>query len=158
MQRWESVQIRVQEVLCRHVHNPPSTSSYNHHSNGEAAKSVARVKGLIKKVAHAKGDFNVAFPRDSPRTNLKMSPARPMFRRTLRFPRLTILPDNGAEVVTGEEKQARKVVDEKRGTRRCQSLVKRWWSLRKGCTSFYRTTRPSCLTLESRSSDCVRAA
>ena len=48
-----------------------TTSGYNHESNGEAEKSVSRVKGLIKKVAHAKGDFRVAFARlrDAPMAN-----------------------------------------------------------------------------------------
>ena len=40
-----------------------TTSAFNHESNGEAEKSVSRVKGLIKKVAHAKGDLKVAFAR-----------------------------------------------------------------------------------------------
>ena len=39
-----------------------------------------------------------------------MSPARLMFRRTLRFSGLPIFPDGVDEVVAGEEKQARKVV------------------------------------------------
>ena len=70
---------------------------------------------MIKKVAHAKGDFNVAFARlrDSPMANSKVSPARLMFRGTLRFPGLPILPEDVDEVVAGEEKQARKVVDKK---------------------------------------------
>ena len=93
-----------------------TTSSYNSESNGEAEKSVFRVKGLLKKVAHAKGDINMAFARlrDSPMANSKMSPARLMFRRTLRFPGLPILPDNVDEVVAGEEKQARNVVDKEK--------------------------------------------
>ena len=49
--------------------------------------------------------------RDSSMANSKMSPARLMFRGTLRFPGLPILPEDVDEVVTGEEKQARKVVD-----------------------------------------------
>ena len=67
---------------------------------------------MIKKVSHAKGDLKVAFARlrDSPMANSKMSPARLMFRRILRFPGLPVLPDNVDEVVAGEEKQARKVV------------------------------------------------
>ena len=87
---------------------------------------------MIKKVSHAKGDLKVAFARmrDSPMANSKMSPARLMFRRILRFPGLPVLPDNLDEVVAEEEKQA--------------------------CTFPCRTTRPSCLTLRLRLSECVR--
>ena len=42
---------------------PHTTSGYNHELNGKAEKGVSKVKSLIKKVAHAKGDFNVAFAR-----------------------------------------------------------------------------------------------
>ena len=82
-----------------------TTSGYNHESNGKAKKTVSRVKGLIKKVAHAKGDFRVAFTmlREAPMANSKM------FGRTLRFPRLPILPDGLDKVVAGEKKQVRKV-------------------------------------------------
>ena len=97
-----------------------TTSAFNHESNGEAEKAVSRVKDLMKKIAHAKGDFRVAFSRlrDAPMSNSKMSPARLMFRRTLRFPGLPILPDGVDEVVAGEEMQARKVVaKEKRNSK-----------------------------------------
>ena len=40
----------------------------------------------------------------------KMSPARLMFRRVLRFPGLPILPDEVDEVAAGVEKQAKKVM------------------------------------------------
>ena len=52
-------------------------SPFNHESNGEAKKVVLRVKGLMKKIAHGKGDFRVAFSRlrDAPMSNSKMSPA-----------------------------------------------------------------------------------
>ena len=97
-----------------------TSSSYNSESNREAEQSVARVKGLLKKVVHTKGDFNLAFARlrDSPMANSKMSPARLMFRRILRFPGLPTLPDNVDEVVAGEEKQARKVVDKEKGNKK----------------------------------------
>ena len=88
--------------------------------------------------------------RDSPMANSKMSPARLMFRRILRFPGLPTLPDNVDEVVAGEEKQARKVVDKEKRNKKVRK--KRWWSLRKGCTSFCKTTRQSCLKLKPRSS------
>ena len=75
---------------------------------------------MVKKVAHAKGDFNVSFARirDAPMSNSKMSPARLMLRRILRFPGLPVLPDNVDEVVAGVDKQARKVVaKDKRNTK-----------------------------------------
>ena len=91
-----------------------TSSAFNHKLNGEAEKAVSRVKLLIKKIAHAKGDLKGAFARlrDSPMANSKMSPARLMFRRILRFPGLPVLPvlpDNVGEVVAREEKQSRKV-------------------------------------------------
>ena len=43
-------------------------------------------------------------------SNSKMSPARLMFRRVLRFPGLPILPNEVDEGVAGAEKQAKKVV------------------------------------------------
>ena len=97
-----------------------TTSAFNSESNGEAERSVARVKVLMRKVSHGKGDVRVAFARlrDSPMVNSKMSPARLMFRRALRFPGLPHLPDGEDEFAAGEEKQARKVADkEKRNTK-----------------------------------------
>ena len=90
---------------------PHTTSSYNSESNGEAEKCVSKIKSLVKKVAHAKFDFNVALARlrDAPMSNSKMSPARLMFRWVLRFPGLPILPDEVDEVAAGVEKQAKKV-------------------------------------------------
>ena len=87
------------------------TSPFNSRSNGEAEKCVHKIKILIKKTQHAKGDFNVALARlrDSPMSMSKMSPSRLMFRRVLRFPGLPILPDEVDEVVAGVEKQAKKV-------------------------------------------------
>ena len=90
---------------------PHTTSAYNHESNGEAEVGVAKVKALIKKVAHSKGDFDLAFSRlrDAPTRHSKLSPARLMFRRILRFPGLPSLPDDADEVAAGQVKQARKV-------------------------------------------------
>ena len=90
---------------------PHTTSAYNHESNGEAEVGVAKVKALIKKVAHSKGDFDLAFSRlrDAPTRHSKLSPARLMFRRILRFPGLPSLPDDVDEVAAGQVKQARKV-------------------------------------------------
>ena len=87
------------------------TSPFNSRSNREAEKAVNKIKFLVKKAAHAKGDFNVALARlrDSPMSHSKMSPSRLMFRRVLRFPGLPILPDDVDEVVAGVEKQAKKV-------------------------------------------------
>ena len=48
--------------------------------------------------------------REAPMSNSKMSPARLMFRRVLRFPGLPILPNEVDEGVAGAEKQAKKVV------------------------------------------------
>ena len=85
-----------------------TTSGFNHESNEEAEKAVSRVKCLMKKIANTKSNIRVAFSRlrDAPMSNSKMSPARLMFRRTLRFPELPILLDGADEVVAGEEKQA----------------------------------------------------
>ena len=84
--------------------------------NGEAKKCVSKIKLLMKKEAHAKGDFNVAFAtlRDAPMYNSKMSPARLMFCRALRFPGLPILPDEVDEVTAGVEKEEKKVVAKNR--------------------------------------------
>ena len=92
----------------------------------QTKKSVARVKGLLKKVAHAKGDFNMAFARlrDSPMANSKMSQASLMFRRILRFPVLPLLSDNVDEVAAGEEKQARKVVDKEKRNKKVSKFGK----------------------------------
>ena len=92
----------------------------------QTKKSVARIKGLLKKVAHAKGDFNMAFARlrDSPMANSKMSPASLMFRRILRFPVLPLLSDNVDEVAAGEEKQARKVVDKEKRNKKVSKFGK----------------------------------
>ena len=67
-------------------------------------------------MAHAKGDFNVAFARlrDAPISNSKMSLARLMFCSVLRFPGLPILPDEVDEVAAGVKKQAKKVVAKNR--------------------------------------------
>ena len=64
----------------------------------------------MKKISHAKGDFRVAFARlrDAPMSNSKISPARLMFRRTLRFPGLPILPDGVDEVVGGSKNRLRR--------------------------------------------------
>ena len=72
---------------------------------------MSKIKSLVKKVAHAKGDFSVALARlrDAPMSNSKVSPARLMFRRALRFPGLPILPDEVDEVKAGVEKQEKKV-------------------------------------------------
>ena len=90
---------------------PHTTSAYNHESNGEAEQGVSKVKALIKKVAHSKGDLDIAFSRlrDAPTRHSKMSPARLMFCRILRFPGLPSLPDEVGEVAAGADKQARKV-------------------------------------------------
>ena len=69
------------------------------------------MKALLKKVAHSKGDFDLAFSRlrDAPTRYSKLSLARLMFRRILRFPGLPSLPDDVDEVAAGQVKQARKV-------------------------------------------------
>ena len=92
-----------------------TTSGYNHKSNGEAEKGVSKVRALIKKVAQAKGDFDLAFSRlrDAPTRPSKMSTARLMFRRILCFPGLPSLPDEVDEVAAGAKKQARKVAAKK---------------------------------------------
>ena len=113
---------------------PHTSSSYNSESNGEAEKLVSRVKGLLKKVAHAKGNFNMAFARlrDSPMANSKMSPARFMFRRTLRFPGIPILPDNMDEMVAGEEKQAWKIVEKEKRNEKVSKFGKEVMELEEG--------------------------
>ena len=87
------------------------TSPFNSRSNGEAEKCVHKIKLLLKKTQHAKGDFNVALARlrDSPMAMSKMSSSRLMFRRVLRFPGLPILPDDIDEIEAGVEKQTKKV-------------------------------------------------
>ena len=76
----------------------------------------------------------MAFARlmDSPMANSKMSPARLMFRRMLRFPGLPILPDNVDEVVAGEEKQARKVVDKEKRNKKESKFGKQVVELEEG--------------------------
>ena len=73
---------------------PHTTSPYNHESNDEAEQGVSKVKALIKKVAHAKSDLDIAFSRlrDAPTRHSKLSPARLMFMRVLRFPGLPLSP------------------------------------------------------------------
>ena len=98
---------------CRRMYiTEHTTSAWNHESNGEAEKAVSKVKMLMKKVVHGKGDFRVAFSRlrDAPMVNSKMSPARLMFRRALRFPGLPSLPDGVDEIAAGEGEQVSKVV------------------------------------------------
>ena len=74
------------------------------------------MKALFGKVDHEGGNIKVAFSRlrDAPMSNSKLSPARLMFRRALRFPGLPSLPDGLDEVTAGVEKQLRKVADKNR--------------------------------------------
>ena len=55
-----------------------------------------------------------------------------MFRRTLRFPGLPIVPDNVDKVVAGEEKQARKVVDKEKRNEKVSKFGKEVVELEEG--------------------------
>lgn len=93
-----------------------TTSAFNSQSNGEAERAVGKVKALMRKVDYDKADFKVAFSRlrDAPMVNSKMSPARLMHRRALRFPGLPSIPDGEDELAAGEAKQRSKVVAKER--------------------------------------------
>ena len=81
-----------------------TTSAFNSQSNTEGERAVGKIKALLKKVDYDKADFKMTFSRlrDAPMMNSKMSQARFMYRRALRFPGLPSIPK-------GEEKQRSKV-------------------------------------------------
>lgn len=138
------------EKYCLRMYiTPHRTSAYNSRSNGEAERQVGRLKLLMKKVSMDKGDMEVAFSqmRDAPTACSKMSAARIMFRRALRWPGLPQLPDEVDEVAAGVARQANKSDAKKKRNEAVSRYGRKVVELSEGLrVSCCRTRGPSCST------------